>query len=351
MIILDAIIRGGGIGLALLLCLLVARHGVGSRNGLFGVLFGLGVGSYLICSASWALDIHPYILTPLLSLCVLNPLLFWLFARSLFDDEFQLERREWAIIIGAGSVGLFWLGIRNTDLPLMVNISTILQQVVGLALVLHILYDAIQGLADDLIENRRKLRIGVIAATGAYMVLVAIAELVLAGQAAPQYLNALNAAGITLLLGGAMILMTRLSDNLLSSEIKAPATRPNAPPSSVDDEDLMARAVRKMESGTFADTTLTVASLATQLRVPEYKLRRAINQGLGYRNFNSFLNHYRIAAVKAAMADPNQVRIPILTLALDAGFNSIAPFNRAFRAELDVTPSEFRKKALGKKAS
>jgi AraC-like DNA-binding protein len=88
---------------------------------------------------------------------------------------------------------------------------------------------------------------------------------------------------------------------------------------------------------------LTIAQLAERLGMPEYRLRRLINQALGYRNFNSFLNVYRIADAKAALADPAQAEVPVLTIALDAGFSSLGPFNRAFKAETGMTPSEFRR--------
>ena len=93
---------------------------------------------------------------------------------------------------------------------------------------------------------------------------------------------------------------------------------------------------------------LTIGALAQQLSLPEYRLRRLINQALGYRNFNSFVNHYRIADVKAALADPQQAEVPVLTIALDAGFSSLGPFNRAFKAETGLTPSEYRRLNLGK---
>ncbi len=88
---------------------------------------------------------------------------------------------------------------------------------------------------------------------------------------------------------------------------------------------------------------LTIGGLAQQLGLPEYRLRRLINQALGYRNFNSFVNRYRIAEVKAALADPRQAEVPVLTMALDAGFSSLGPFNRAFKAETGMTPSEYRR--------
>jgi AraC-like DNA-binding protein len=88
---------------------------------------------------------------------------------------------------------------------------------------------------------------------------------------------------------------------------------------------------------------LSIGQLAQRLGLPEYRLRQLINQGLGYRNFASFLNFYRIAEAKAALVDSAQAEVPILTIALDAGFNSLGPFNRAFKAQTGMTPSEFRR--------
>ncbi|MFM9852583.1 MAG: helix-turn-helix domain-containing protein, partial [Sphingomonadaceae bacterium] len=57
-------------------------------------------------------------------------------------------------------------------------------------------------------------------------------------------------------------------------------------------------------------------------------------------------NGYRLSEVKAALRDPSQREVPILTIALDAGFGSLAPFNRAFREAEGCTPSEFRAVAM-----
>ena len=55
---------------------------------------------------------------------------------------------------------------------------------------------------------------------------------------------------------------------------------------------------------------VTIGTLATKLAIPEYRLRRLINQRLGYRNFNVFLNNHRIEEAKAALADPTRPRCP-----------------------------------------
>ena len=81
---------------------------------------------------------------------------------------------------------------------------------------------------------------------------------------------------------------------------------------------------------------ITIGALATKLRMPEYKLRRLINQRLDHRNFSSFVNGYRLAEATAA-------EVPVITIAMDAGFQSLGPFNRAFKATTGVTPTEYRR--------
>ena len=80
----------------------------------------------------------------------------------------------------------------------------------------------------------------------------------------------------------------------------------------------------------------------------EAALRDLINQELGYRNFNDFLHHHRLqeAAERLARED-----LPVLTIALDCGYGSIGPFNRAFKQRHGVTPTEFRAGARLKQAS
>ena len=80
-----------------------------------------------------------------------------------------------------------------------------------------------------------------------------------------------------------------------------------------------------------------------RLGTQEYKLRRLINQDLGHRNFNEFANGYRIAEVQRRLGDPQSAHLPVLTLALDAGFRSIAPFNRAFKDQTAMTPTDYRR--------
>jgi AraC-like DNA-binding protein len=65
---------------------------------------------------------------------------------------------------------------------------------------------------------------------------------------------------------------------------------------------------------------------------------------LGHRDFNAFLNRYRIDEAKAALSDPSQREAQ----GADHrnGRRSIGPFNHAFQADTGITPTEFRRHDL-----
>ena len=89
----------------------------------------------------------------------------------------------------------------------------------------------------------------------------------------------------------------------------------------------------------FADPDLTISKLATILSMQEYRLRRLINQELGYRNFNQFLNHYRIEAASRRLVKSDKA---ISTIAMEVGYSSLSSFNKAFKEFHGTTPSIFR---------
>jgi len=99
-----------------------------------------------------------------------------------------------------------------------------------------------------------------------------------------------------------------------------------------------------IERGGYRQTGLTIGTLARELGCAEHRLRRLINTELDFDNFSSFLNHYRIAEACRQLTDPAFDNTSILTLALDLGYGSIGPFNRAFRAETGLSPTEYRRR-------
>ena len=97
-----------------------------------------------------------------------------------------------------------------------------------------------------------------------------------------------------------------------------------------------------MEQDFFLEPELTIGKLSDQLDIPAHQLRELINQQLGFSNFSHFLNSYRIPWVCEQLQATSKRSLPILTLALEAGYGSIAPFNRAFKAQMGQTPKKYR---------
>jgi AraC-like DNA-binding protein len=93
----------------------------------------------------------------------------------------------------------------------------------------------------------------------------------------------------------------------------------------------------------YREDGLTVGALAARLKTREHILRRVINRGLGYRNFNEFLHAHRIREACERLRRAEDARLPVLSIALEVGYGSIGPFNRAFKARMGMTPSRFRK--------
>jgi AraC-like DNA-binding protein len=87
---------------------------------------------------------------------------------------------------------------------------------------------------------------------------------------------------------------------------------------------------------------LTIADVAVKIGIPEHQLRSLINQHLGFENFNHFVNQYRIDHVTRLLRDPTRVKDKVFALALESGFSSLAPFNRAFMETHKITPSAYR---------
>lgn len=92
----------------------------------------------------------------------------------------------------------------------------------------------------------------------------------------------------------------------------------------------------------FLDPDLRLSDFARRLREPSYKISRCITHDLDYRNFNHMMNVHRIASVKASFCDRDKDHLPILSIAMDCGFGSIGPFNRAFKTQTGQTPSAYR---------
>lgn len=110
----------------------------------------------------------------------------------------------------------------------------------------------------------------------------------------------------------------------------------------IQESDELKKVKAIMLDGFYRRENLTLKDLAQVLDVPEYKIRAVINKQLGYRNFNEFINEYRIAEAAQRLIDEPET--PISNIALDVGYRTLSSFNRAFRKEKNTTPTTFRDK-------
>ncbi len=90
----------------------------------------------------------------------------------------------------------------------------------------------------------------------------------------------------------------------------------------------------------YEDHELRIANFAAMVNISEVQLRKKINHGLGFRNFNQFVNTFRIEDAKSRLIENPD--LPILTIAMDVGFKSISSFNTGFRAQTGLSPTDYR---------
>jgi AraC-like DNA-binding protein len=90
----------------------------------------------------------------------------------------------------------------------------------------------------------------------------------------------------------------------------------------------------------YQDPELSLSQLAKALNTNPSFLSRVINQGFGM-NFNDYINQQRVAEVVARLEKGDQAQFTIMSMAYDAGFNSKATFNRAFRKFTGKNPSDY----------
>lgn len=107
---------------------------------------------------------------------------------------------------------------------------------------------------------------------------------------------------------------------------------------------LMAKKLQKhmLESQTYLNPDLTLAQLAQESGLSSHLLSQIINEQLQL-NFFDFVNGYRVEAFRQRLHDPAYKSYSLLGIALDCGFNSKSAFNRIFKKETGLTPSQFKK--------
>ena len=347
----DLILRFATIAQLVLIVVFFLRDHRDKLGGKLAACFALSVICYLLATPAlryWQWGAWSY---PLSAGAGAAPVLFWLLAKSLFEDSFRFRWHHTFILLIVVAIDF------GMDLPREVNgtggqavdrgvidhIRVLIPQSLILAFVILGLLSAAKDWHTDLVEGRRRFRLGVLVTTGIYMIVIAAGNLIIAetGKPAPITVQTLNAAMIFTIL---FILNLRLL-NLHTGFLPSSAQQSHAPDVMKEDRSKDFEDLQRLmeEEQVFIEGDLTIRKLAEKLGQHEYKLRQLINTFLGYRNFNDFLNRYRIAEAAKRLVQADTYRLPVLTIAMDVGYRTLRPFNKAFKEIHGITPTAYRK--------
>jgi AraC-like DNA-binding protein len=351
----DGLLRGavGGV----LLFHVIHLLGPGARRATRAalLLFTLSVLAYLFCQKTALLVQLPRpVMWAALSACSSATVWLWLAARALFDDRF---RWSWPYLAaGVGMVGLSlaahaprFAAVLATGTDPGSGSLTPVHAVAMVAFTAAAVWEVLRGWSDDLVEPRRVARRWAALGIGLYAAIALAVELALQDRPAGPVLPALHVMGIGAVAMSLAVLVARRSlDVILGPEPAAPVAKPrtvepianSAAPVAPRTTPALERLLQAMTAEhVYRRDGLTVAALAADLGMGEAALRSLINQQLGHRNFNDFLHHYRLQEAATRLVAEDR---PILTIALECGYGSIGPFNRAFRQRFGMTPTEYR---------
>jgi AraC-like DNA-binding protein len=328
---LDLVLRGGAVtALAICSVIFLADRTHWPRS-LSVPALCVGLSAYMLVSTPNLGLSGTAVAAVLIMMAGVVPILaIWAGAEIFLD---QPDYRPWhgavAALVAAGA----WLA------PVLAFAATV-RGVLVVLLYTGLLYIAVSTAASDLVESRRRFRrwfVALMALTGLGISLV---ELLRLDADLSPGVYPLHASVFLLLTILFLNWATRITDDLWPRQ---PAIKARlAADLSSADAAVLQRIEAAMAKDIWKQEGLSIAQLAASVDAPEHRVRRAINKGLGYRNFAQFVNERRVEAARAILSDPERADTPILSIAYDVGFASLGPFNRAFREKHGKSPSEYR---------
>ncbi len=338
---LDFFIRYACIGqLALLLAYLLYKF-YSKQSKLYTqaapLLLILGIIAYLLLTAPFSPRPHGLTRNILLMFTHVMPLFLWLCGKQLFDDDFN--RKPWPLW---SKVLMAILAFFYIYVFLLKGGGGYLQQlshIMAFFLTLHLLVSVIVTWRNDLIEQRRIARFWLVLLVSLFILILDIVELSNSRLNRNQIFMLMSA--LICLAGTSISAAMIFAHEVSLKEIPAsPTAETNRYSRLMPQENaLYAKLKTFIEHAGYLQSDLTISQMAGQLECPDHHLRKLINQRLGYTNFNAFLNHYRIEEARKRLVESH---LPVLSIALDLGYGSIASFNRAFKDSVGLTPTAYR---------
>jgi AraC-like DNA-binding protein len=308
-------------------------------------LYSVGVAAYVLGNLPVISALFAPAVPVLRMLAIATPAVFWLLTHHLFNDQIRVPRAFWLLVpiyLTLRLLGLIFVaGPISASEPLTRFVLGYLPQTIMLTLVLHACYMAIHGYSADLMQGRQRLR-PIFALTMGSIILVIVASGYFAFMnetIRSIYFMAIFVA--TLVFNLRMFQLHSDFREFISPRLQTPLER------DLDNREQLTyrRILDTLDRDAFyAQPGLTLRQLADALPMKEYRLREFINRKLNYRNFNQFINEYRLQHAIDRLERQGEEKVAISTIAWDLGYSSPSSFNKVFKDRFGMTPSEYRKR-------
>jgi hypothetical protein len=284
MALLDLFARSSTLALLATMVLVLARDFRRVPSAATGIAFFFSIAAHLVLTSAdyAAVRVLDLILYPA---ALVVPGTFWLFSRALFDEESGFTWRDAAMFAVLLTTGF----LRSAPAA---GVGTVLYYASSLALVAVAIARVIRDFPSDLVEPRRQLRAVLTTAVGLEILMVIGGEVLLRGERPPRWVDTLKGSGAFVLTLLFTVWSLAPRRELFAAERAAgSAIAPVRAVAETSGEDARFRN-RLLElmrrERAYRQENLTIGLLARRLDIPQYRLRRIINQQLGYRNFNAF---------------------------------------------------------------
>jgi AraC-like DNA-binding protein len=330
---LDLILRILGIALLALVASSVLRTRERTHRARSVAWLAASLAAFLLTSMPGAARIFGAFIYPLTALCSTHPVWFWIGTRLMFSDRATLRTSDVVCLGAMGVAGVLYQS------HVALGIAFPLASLAFACLAPLTVYF---GMAGDLDLRRRQLRQWFVPLVSLYLAAVVTTQAIVMfqGRSTPTPLVLLNLVVIDL---AAVAVLSTLVQLRVVNWIATVDTTPAVALSRLEQSVLDRLNRRFVPERLYAREALTIAELASLLDTQEHVLRRVVNHGLGFRNFNDFLHTHRLKEAADRLGDAQGRRIPVLTIALEVGYGSIGPFNRAFKERFGVTPTQYRR--------
>lgn len=274
------------------------------------------------------------------------PYLFWLYVKAIFSDDFLLERQYIWFFFGFIGVHFFFILIRINKTHFSetaITVGEMFSRSLSMLLVVLGLWEVARRKALDLVPARMQYRQVLTLVIALTIGLTILTELVFIEKPIPVFLVVWQRLAILTLIVYTLYRHIEFKNEFYLSA----SNKPGGVIKEEIDVELLRALTEKMKEGIWREESLTIQKLSEMMGVKEYRLRKTINMNMGYRNFNEFLNRYRIEEAQKLLFEKDKSELNIQEVAYQLGYTSLSTFNKAFKENTGMTPTEWRKK--GKK--